>query len=184
MSTQLVNICPPPPISPQDFYDALVGPEEKGVRQPLSGRGTLPFHPQVTFSWAALRLVGPLQSAAAPVSLVPEGPWFRPTPNPWRLKSVTVSLLCARFCTPAVNQPTTTLVVSLFFFRSCPWHIEVPWLGVELRAAAAGLGHGHARSEPRLQRTPHFMHHQILNPLSEAKDRTCVLLFASWVRYH
>lgn len=117
MSTQLVNICPPPPISPQDFYDALVGPEEKGVRQPLSGRGTLPFHPQVTFSWAALRLVGPLQSAAAPVSLVPEGPWFRPTPNPWRLKSVTVSLLCARFCTPAVNQPTTTLVVSLFFFQ-------------------------------------------------------------------
>ena len=45
-----------------------------------------------------------------------------------------------------------------FFLEPHRWHTEVPRLGVQSRAVAAGLyqSHSNSRSEPRLRPTPHF----------------------------
>ena len=50
-------------------------------------------------------------------------------------------------------------------------------------ATAAGLRqrHSYARSEPRLQPTPHSQQHRILNPLSKARDRTHNLMVPSQI---
>ena len=55
-----------------------------------------------------------------------------------------------------------------------------------IRATAAGLyfSHSNAGSEPHLQPTPQLTATRILNPLSEARDRTCILMDASRVYYH
>ena len=53
-----------------------------------------------------------------------------------------------------------------------------------IRAAAAGLHHSHSntRSELHLQPTlSSFWQHWILNPLSKARDQTCILLDTSWI---
>ena len=62
-------------------------------------------------------------------------------------------------CVPAgfLFSPFFSIYIFFFFLGAHPWHMEVPRLGVQLGAAAAGLCHS------SLQR-------QILNPLSEAKD--------------
>ena len=51
-------------------------------------------------------------------------------------------------------------------------------------APAGGQCHSHsnARSDPCLQPTPQLMARQILNPRSEARDQTCILMDASQVR--
>ena len=56
----------------------------------------------------------------------------------------------------------------------------------QIGAVAANLWHSHsnAGSEPCLPPTPQLMANQILNPLSKAKDRTCVLMDASQIRFH
>ena len=53
-----------------------------------------------------------------------------------------------------------------------------------IRVVAAGLRHSHsnAGSEPRLPPTPHLRQRRILNPMSEVRDGTCVLMDAGWVR--
>ena len=53
------------------------------------------------------------------------------------------------------------------------------------RIGATGLHHSHsnARSEPHLQSNHSSQQHQILNPLSEARDQACVLMDASQVRF-
>ena len=50
------------------------------------------------------------------------------------------------------------------------WHMEVPRVGVE--------------SELHLRPTPQPQQCQILNPLSEARNRTRILMDTSWVHYH
>ena len=59
--------------------------------------------------------------------------------------------------------------------------MEVLRLGLKIRAAAAGLHHsqGNARSEPRLHRI--LQQCWILNPLSKARDQTCILMDTSLV---
>ena len=54
-----------------------------------------------------------------------------------------------------------------------------------VRATTAGLHHSHskARSKPRLQPTPQLMATLDLNPLSEARDGTRILMDTSQVRY-
>ena len=56
------------------------------------------------------------------------------------------------------------------------WHTEVPRRGVQIRAAAACLHHIHsnARSNVHLRPKPKLWQHQIINPLSKARDRTCI----------
>ena len=53
-------------------------------------------------------------------------------------------------------------------------------------ATAAGLHHSHsnARSKPHVRPTPSSGQHQILNPLSEARDQICHLMFPSQIRFH
>ena len=55
----------------------------------------------------------------------------------------------------------------LSFLRLHPWHMEVPKLGME--------------QEQYLQPIPQPQQRQILNPLSEARDRTWILKDTSWV---
>ena len=52
-------------------------------------------------------------------------------------------------------------------------------------ATAAGLHHSHsnARSEPHLRPIPQLTATRILNPLSEARDRTCVLMDARQIHF-
>ena len=81
-----------------------------------------------------------------------------------------------------IHSPLPLLFV---FLRLHPWHMEVPRLGVksELQLLAyttttanVGLSHVcdlHHRSQQR----------QILNPLSEARDRTCNLMVPSQIRF-
>ena len=77
------------------------------------------------------------------------------------------------------------LEVALFFFVFLGpnlQHMEVSRLEGRIGAVAASLHHSHSNtgSEPRLQPTPQPMAMD-LNPLSEARDRTCVLMETSWV---
>jgi len=55
-----------------------------------------------------------------------------------------------------------------------------------LRAVVARLYHSHSNvgSEPVCNLHHSSQQHQILNPLSKARDRTCILMDTSRVRYH
>ena len=77
-----------------------------------------------------------------------------------------------------------------FIFIFCflgphPLHMEVPRLGGLFRATAASLHHSHSNvgSEPRLQPPPQLTACQILNPLIEARDRTCDLMVPSQIHF-
>ena len=75
----------------------------------------------------------------------------------------------------------------LFFFcllRAVPVTYGSSWARGRIGAAAVGLQHSYARSNPHVQSTPQFWQHQILNPLSKARDRTNILKETSQARYH
>ena len=78
----------------------------------------------------------------------------------------------------------------LFFifllFRAAPMAHGGSQARGPIRAVATSLCHSHsnARSEPRLQPTPQLMATpRILNPLSEARDRTCNLMVPRRIRF-
>ena len=64
--------------------------------------------------------------------------------------------------------------------------MEISRLGGLIGATAAGLrqSHSHARFEPCLWPTPQLLQHWILNPLSEAKERTRNLMVPSQIHFH
>ena len=78
----------------------------------------------------------------------------------------------------------------LFFFFSClgphPWHMEFPRPGVKLELQL--LTCATATAKPDLSCVCNLHHiswqQQILNPLSEARDQTCILLDTSPIRFH
>ena len=82
-----------------------------------------------------------------------------------------------------VPQKRKYLVSFIFFFRAAP----VAYGSSQTRgwngATAASLCHSHSntRSKPHLWPTPQLWQQWILNPLSEARDWTCILLDTSWV---
>ena len=72
------------------------------------------------------------------------------------------------------------------FLGPHPRHMEVPGLGVESKLQLQAHTTATAMLDPSLICDRHHSswQHRILNPLSEARDRTCVLLDISWVHYH
>ena len=59
----------------------------------------------------------------------------------------------------------------LSFLGPYPWHMEVPRLGGRIGTVAAGLHHSSQQCG-------------ILNPLSEARDRTCNLMVPNRIHFH
>ena len=56
----------------------------------------------------------------------------------------------------------------------------------QIRVVAAGLCHSHSNtiSEPHLRPTPQLMAMPILNPPSEARDGSCVLMDTSQICFY
>ena len=73
-----------------------------------------------------------------------------------------------------------------FFLGLHQWHMEVPRLGGRIGATAVGLATATATPDPSLVFNPHHSSqpHQLLNPLSKARDRTCILMVPSRLRFH
>ena len=65
-------------------------------------------------------------------------------------------------------------------------HMEVSRLGVESELQLAGLHHSHSNmgSEPHLWSTTQLMAMPDPKPLSEARDRICVLMDISQISFH
>ena len=70
-----------------------------------------------------------------------------------------------------------------FLFRTAPTAYRCSQARCWIRAVAAGLCHSHsnARNKPHLWPTPQQC--QILNPLYKARDRTCVLMDPTQIRF-
>ena len=72
------------------------------------------------------------------------------------------------------------------FLRLHPWHFEVSRLGVKLELRLPAYATATAR--PDLSHVCHLYHslwqRQILYPLSEARDQTCILTDTSQIRFH
>ena len=73
-----------------------------------------------------------------------------------------------------------------FFLGPHPWHMEVPRLGVESELQPLAYATATATPDSSCIGDLHHSSRQcpILNPLSEARDRTCVLTDASRAHYH
>uniref|UniRef100_A0A8D1DAL5 Uncharacterized protein n=1 Tax=Sus scrofa TaxID=9823 RepID=A0A8D1DAL5_PIG len=81
--------------------------------------------------------------------------------------------------------------LNFFFFFFCflgplLWHMEVPRLGVESELQLPAYTTATATPDPSRVCDLHYSSQQrrILNPLSEARDRTCVLMDTSQIRFH
>ena len=88
-----------------------------------------------------------------------------------------------------VHTLTCTLVYLLFFFclfRAVPTAYGGSQGRDQIGAAATDLCHSHSNmgSELHLQPTRSSQQRRILNPLSKARDRTCVLMNASQIGFH
>ena len=72
------------------------------------------------------------------------------------------------------------------FLGPHPWHLEVPRLGVQLELQLPAYTTATAIQD--LSRICNLHHSPqqcwILNPLSEARDETCIFLDTSWVLTH
>ena len=70
-----------------------------------------------------------------------------------------------------------------FFLGSNPRHMEVPRLGVQLERQLPAYATATATRDPSHICDLHYSsrQHQILNPLSEAEDRTCNLMVPSQI---
>ena len=86
---------------------------------------------------------------------------------------------------PGVRILTPTTQDFFFFclFRATPMTYGSSQTRSQIGAIAADLHHGNARSDPCLRPIPQLMATLILNPLSKARDRTCILMHTSQVHY-
>ena len=84
-------------------------------------------------------------------------------------------------CTPRLLYP----ILSFFFcfLGSHPWHEEVPRRGVESELQLLAYTTAIATEDPSHVCNLHHrsQQYQILNPLSEARDRTRNLMVPSWI---
>ena len=78
--------------------------------------------------------------------------------------------------------------VCLVFLGQHLKYMEVPRLGVQLELELLAYTTATAMPDPE-QSVTYTTHHSsrqqpILNPLNEARDQTCVLMDANWIRFH
>ena len=75
------------------------------------------------------------------------------------------------------------LFVCLFFLRPHPRHMEVPRLGPKLELQLLAYATTTAMPDPSCicYLHDHSRQHQILNPLSKARDQTLNLMVPSWI---
>ena len=73
----------------------------------------------------------------------------------------------------------------LFFLGLHPWHMEVPRLGVQSELQLPAYTTTTAAPDPSRVCDLHHssQQHQILNPLSEARDWTCIPMDTSQIRF-
>ena len=81
---------------------------------------------------------------------------------------------------------TQLIFFSFFYFKAAPAAHGGSQARGLIGVVAAGLHHSqsNARSEPHLQPTPQLMATPVLNPVSEARDRTCVLMDPNQIGFH
>ena len=88
---------------------------------------------------------------------------------------------------PGCESVISIYIFCLFFFFLGPhlWHMAVPRLRVESELAA-GLHHSysHTKSEHVCDLHQSSWEGWILNPLSQARDRTCLFMDISRIRFH
>ena len=85
-------------------------------------------------------------------------------------------------CSPEIFPNPTPFIV---FFELRWRHMEVPRLGVELELQLLAYTTATEMCDPsRICNLHHSSwQYQILNPLSGARDRTCILMATSWVLF-
>ena len=97
-----------------------------------------------------------------------------------------LSSLCSPESLLPHSQHLSFFFFFFVFFRATPMAYGISQARGQIRAAAAGLHQSH--SGARSSRICNLHHssrqHQILNPMSEARDRTHNLMVISQVRYH
>ena len=96
------------------------------------------------------------------------------------------------FCTiNNVFSKVNTQIIFFHFFFFCflglhPQHLEVLRLGVKSELYLPACTTVSSTPDPSCVCNLHHSswQHQMLNPLSRARDWTCVLMDTSWIRYH
>ena len=81
----------------------------------------------------------------------------------------------------------TTIFFFLAFLGPHPWHMEVPRLGFELELQLLAFTTATATATQDPSRVCNLHHslwqHWVLNPLSKARDQTCILTDASQIHF-
>ena len=93
-----------------------------------------------------------------------------------------------RLCTSVISISQQSFFFLSFFFFFCVlgpylWHLEVPRVGDESELQLLAYARATATQDPGCICELHHSsrQHWILNPLSEARDQTHILLDTSWV---
>ena len=83
-------------------------------------------------------------------------------------------------------QGYSTPLLFLVFLGPHPWHMQVPRLGVKSELQLLAYATATAMPDQSLNCDLYrsSLQWQILNPLNEAREQTCVLMDASWVHFH
>ena len=92
-----------------------------------------------------------------------------------------ISFLCSLFFFSFFLFWAPTYFYSIFFFflRSHLWHMEVSRLGVEMELQPTATVTQDLSRAFCLPYSP--QQQRILNPISKARDRTCIFMDTSWV---
>ena len=87
---------------------------------------------------------------------------------------------------PLYIYPISSLSIHPIFLGPHPWHMEVPRLGVKLELQLPAYATATTTPDPSCVCDLHYssQQYQILDPLSEARDWTHVLMDTSRVCYH
>jgi len=81
-----------------------------------------------------------------------------------------------------MDHHVSICIYKFIFLGPCPWHMEAPRLRFKSELQLSAYAIATATSDP--SRIHSSWQCWILNPLSEARDQTRVLMGTSWVRHH